>query len=470
MKKFLKKYLLTILACLVMASFFYFVGGDEIKYRKSSTEMAEANGVLQEIAEGVVIQQNMTIESDILEKMSIRMATYVRKNSGILTLSLIDSQSGVLLEQHEVDVSLLQGDTLYEWRFTEPLQECRGREITLIAESTSSIGNGITFYINSNVNDGNLIVNGEKTTGVLCYSLQEKSNYWFGQYYWYIVLIMTGVAVLYLAYSDWAENKGKITFIGRIKGIWKRYGFLIRQLVVRDFKTKYKRSVLGYLWSFLNPLLSMLVQYIVFSTLFRSDIENFPVYLLSGIVLFNFFSDAVGQGLGAIVQNSSLISKLYVPKYIYPVTKVASCSINLLISIIPLFIVMIITGQPFKISLLLLPFPLICLLVFCIGMSLLLSSSMVFFRDTQYLWGIVSLAWTYATPIFYPANIIPEKFILIQKLNPLYHYIRFTRELLIAGVSPAIQEYAYCLVFSFAMLVFGAYVFKKTQDKFILYI
>ena len=191
---------------------------------------------------------------------------------------------------------------------------------------------------------------------------------------------------------------------------------------------------------------------------------------MTGIVLFNFFSDAVGQGLGAIVQNSALITKVYVPKYIYPVTKVVSCSINLLISIIPLFIVMLITGQPFRISLLLLPFPLMCLLTFSIGMSMLLSSSMVFFRDTQYLWGILSLAWTYATPIFYPADIIPERFVLIQKLNPMYHYIRFTRELLIAGVSPTIQEYAYCTIFSLTMLALGALVFKKTQDKFILYI
>ena len=147
-----------------------------------------------------------------------------------------------------------------------------------------------------------------------------------------------------------------------------------------------------------------------------------------------------------------------------------SCSINLLISIVPLFIVMILTGQPFRKSVLLLPFPLVCLLVFCIGMSLILCSSMVFFRDTQYLWGIVSLAWTYATPIFYPANIIPEKFALIQKLNPMYHYIRFTRELLISGISPSIQEYGYCIAFSVIMLMIGVFVFKKAQDKFVLFI
>lgn len=469
MKK-IKKYLLVLLICFGLGAFFFLVGGDEIKYQSYFTEMAAANGVLQEISDDVEIQQHITLEKDILQKVSIRMATYARENTGILTLSLVDAESGIILDEHQVDVSLLPGDTLYEWEIDHPLINCRGKQIILTATSTSQVGNGITFYINSELNDGKLTVNREKIPGVICYSLQEKSNYWFGEYYWYIIAGVTAFVVIYLLYSDWSEKKSRITLIVRFKGIWKRYGFLIKQLVSRDFKTKYKRSVLGYLWSFLNPLLSMMVQYIVFSTLFKSDIENFPVYLLTGIVLFNFFSDAVGQGLGAIVQNSALITKVYVPKYIYPVTKVVSCSINLLISIIPLFIVMLITGQPFRISLLLLPFPLMCLLTFSIGMSMLLSSSMVFFRDTQYLWGILSLAWTYATPIFYPADIIPERFVLIQKLNPMYHYIRFTRELLIAGVSPTIQEYAYCTIFSLTMLALGALVFKKTQDKFILYI
>lgn len=129
---------------------------------------------------------------------------------------------------------------------------------------------------------------------------------------------------------------------------------------------------------FLNPLLTMTVQYIVFSTIFRSGISNFPVYLLSGIILFNFFTDAVGQGLTSIVGNASLITKVYVPKYIYPVTRVVSCSINMLISVIPLLIVTLLTGAKITPAVLLLPFALACLLLFCIGMSLLLSTTEVF--------------------------------------------------------------------------------------------
>ena len=168
----------------------------------------------------------------------------------------------------------------------------------------------------------------------------------------------------------------------------------------------------------------MMVQYIVFSQLFRSNIENFPVYLLSGIVLFSFFTESVGQGLTAILANASLITKVYVPKYIYPVTKVVSSSINLFISLIPLMIVVLLTGQRITKAILLIPFPLICLLIFCIGMTFMLCTSEVFFRDTQYLWGVATLAWTYATPLFYPENIIPDRFKFIQTYNPMYHYIK----------------------------------------------
>ena len=214
----------------------------------------------------------------------------------------------------------------------------------------------------------------------------------------------------------------------------------------------------------------MIVQYIVFSTIFRSGIDNFPVYLLSGIILFNFFNEAVGQGLTAIVGNASLITKVYVPKYIYPVTKVVSCSINMTISVIPLLAVTLLTGTQLTKAVILLPYALACLLLFCIGMSLLLSTTMVFFRDTQYLWGIVSLVWMYATPLFYPENIIPAQFRFIQTLNPIYHYIRFVRTILIDGISPEPKAYFFCGISAIIMCVAGALVFKRYQDRFVLYV
>lgn len=254
----------------------------------------------------------------------------------------------------------------------------------------------------------------------------------------------------------------------RLIAAFKRYGYLLRQLVSRDFKSKYKRSVLGVLWSFLNPLLTMTVQYIVFSTVFRGNIPNYPLYLLSGIVCFNFFSEATGMALTSIVGNSSLITKVYMPKYIYPLSRVLSSAINLLMSLIPLMMVALLTRTAIRPAILLLPLGLVCLLGFCLGVGLILATMMVFFRDTQFLWGVVSLLWMYATPIFYPESIIPERFILIYKCNPLYHIIRFIRLVLIQGTFPEPKAYMLCLIASFLPLVLGVLVFKKNQDKFVL--
>ena len=212
------------------------------------------------------------------------------------------------------------------------------------------------------------------------------------------------------------------------------------------------------------------VQYIVFSTIFKSGIENFPVYLLSGVVFFNFFTEAVGLGLTSIVGNAALITKVYVPKYIYPVTRVLSSTINLVISLIPLFLLTLLTGAKLTKAVLLLIVPISSVLIFSIGLALALSASMVFFRDTQYLWGIVSMAWMYLTPLFYPADILPPGFQVLLKWNPLSRIIHFVRVVLIQGSSPELSEYVACIGFAMGMLFIGAWIFKRNQDKFVLYI
>ncbi|HCW53385.1 MAG TPA: ABC transporter [Clostridium sp.] len=267
-------------------------------------------------------------------------------------------------------------------------------------------------------------------------------------------------------YTKYKNNK-KSLILDYISVV-KKYEFLISKLVERDFKTKYKRSVLGILWSFLNPILTMSIQYIVFSTLFKSDIPNFPVYLLSGIVVFNFFTESCGIGLMSIVGNASLITKVYVPKYIYPVSRVLSSTINLVLSLIPLFMVMLITKTPINSSIILIIFALLCVIIFSIGMTFILSALMVFFRDTQFLWNVVILLWTYATPLFYPETILPQKFSIILKVNPMYYFIKFIRVVILDGVSPEPMMYLQCIISAFFMLSVGCFVFKKTQDKFIL--
>ena len=165
-----------------------------------------------------------------------------------------------------------------------------------------------------------------------------------------------------------------------------------------------------------------------------------------------------------------MITKVYVPKYIYPVTRVMSCSINLLLSLIPLALVMVITRTAFHFQDILIVFGIFCLLLFCLGVGLILASLMVFFRDTQFIWGVLVTILNFATPIFYPESIIPAKFMTIYKMNPLYHIVRFLRIVLMDGVSPEPKAYALCLIATLVPLAIGIFVFKKCQDKFVLYI
>lgn len=288
--------------------------------------------------------------------------------------------------------------------------------------------------------------------------------------YW---LTVFGIFLIVFLYTLWGIRrglKGKNNFVVSFLTLYSKYSFLLKQLVNRDFKVKYKRSVLGVFWSFLNPLLIMGVQYIVFSTIFKSSTENYPVYLLVGTVFYNFFSEAAGLGLSSITGNASLIKKVYMPKYIYPLARLLSSLINLALSFIPLIIVMIITGTPWTWNLLLLIFDIFCLLVFTFGIVLILSTLMTFFQDTQFLWSVVSMVWMYLTPIFYTEDIIPSQFQTLYHMNPLYQYIQFARVCIIAGQTPDAMQYVYCLLSAFVVLFIGLFVFKKKQDKFVLYL
>ncbi|MTK14010.1 MAG: ABC transporter permease, partial [Clostridiaceae bacterium] len=192
------------------------------------------------------------------------------------------------------------------------------------------------------------------------------------------------------------------------------------------------------------------------------------IYLLIGVVMFNYFSEVCGMSLSSIISNAGLITKVYIPKYIYPLSKVLSSTVNLAISLLPLIGVMIISGVPFSKSFFLVPFALVCLMIFCFGLGMLLSASMVYFRDTQFLWGVVSMLWMYATPIFYPENILPNQFKFVLDYNPIYYFIKFVRTCILQGISPEPLLYIQCFLFSFGMLIVGAVIFKKSQDKFIL--
>lgn len=255
----------------------------------------------------------------------------------------------------------------------------------------------------------------------------------------------------------------------RLQGLYQ-YKNLLKQLVVRDIKLKYRRSVLGYLWSILNPLLIMLVMVVVFSSLFRFDIPNFPVYLLTGQMLFGFMTEATGMAIGSITGSAPLIKKTYVPKYIFTLSRVTSSLVNLLFSMTALVLVMLITRTAITWHILLAPLVIVELYMFSLGLGLFLSCAAVFFRDIQYIWGVVTTAWTYLTPIFYPISIWPEEYAFLFKLNPMYSYIGQFRDVVLYGRTPGPNVALAGAVYALGALVVGIWTFYKGQDRFILYI
>ena len=251
---------------------------------------------------------------------------------------------------------------------------------------------------------------------------------------------------------------------------FKQYTPLIRELVGRDLKVKYRRSFLGYIWSILNPLLMMLLQSLIFSFMFRNNIPNFPLYLICGNTLFTFFNESTSMGMNSIIQNAALIKKVYIPKYIFPLSRVFSCFVTLLFSLVAIVLVMVVTRSPFYWTILLFWVPLLFLFIFCCGMALLLSALTVYFRDMQHLYSVLVMGWMYATPLFYPIEALPPAVIPLMKLNPLYHYVNMFRNLVMYGNIPGPNTWFACIASAAVMLGIGLWAFRKLQKNFILYI
>lgn len=249
-----------------------------------------------------------------------------------------------------------------------------------------------------------------------------------------------------------------------------QYKPLLNELVLRDIKIKYRRSFLGYIWSLLNPLLMMAVMTLVFSYMFRFDIPNYPLYLICGQTLWSFFNESTTTAMHSMIANGPLIRKVYIPKYIFPVSRVLSSFVTMSFSLIAIVIVMLVTKVPLSFALLLTPVPLLCLLIFCTGVGMVLSAFAVYFRDTLHLYGVLTTMWMYLTPVFYPVSMLPEGVSFLLQFNPMYHYIFFFRELVLNGAVPGIGTWIVSITSCFAAFVAGLLVFRKLQRNFILYV
>ena len=267
--------------------------------------------------------------------------------------------------------------------------------------------------------------------------------------------------------------------IKNILNNFKRYWFLMTQLISRDFKVKYKRSVLGILWSLLNPILSMAVMAVVFSQMFRFKVEgiNYLVYLMTGLIMFNYFSQASNMAMTSVVDNFTLINKVYIPKYIFPVAKCLFIGIDFVLTLIPWLAIIALSyvglGQytcHFNIYYFLLPYIFLCMFLFTVGMGLLLSCISVFLRDVWHIYGIVLTLWNYLTPVFYSVEILPEKLKFIMQFNPMYQFLTAARSIVLTGQRPSFTTLGIITLFGVGMLLFGSLIFKKRQDKFIYYV
>ena len=471
----IKKLSVLLVVCyLFLAVAFYYLAGYQLHFRQSrgTLEMPAAEAGTVELVQGAVVEQTFSAEIQRLQSISIQWGTYYRANAGTVTVELYDLRDNSLLMHQTLDASTIGEGAITTMSVEEPFETVYQAPLLLRISSDSQPGSAVSPMMSATAQtDGfDLYLNGTQVQGTLCFSADGEDYIWTGLHYWEFVAAFGVVIVLYLGFTYRKWKKGTPSMLINAIVAMQKYRFLIKQLVSRDFKAKYKRSILGVFWSFLNPLLTMIVQYIVFSNLFRFDIPYYPVYLLSGIIVFNYFSEACGMALTSIIGNATLITKVYVPKYIYPLTRILSSLVNLLISMIPLIIVTMLSGlHPTK-AYLLIPLMLVCLAMFCLGLGMLLSAAMVFFRDIQFLWGVLTMIWMYLTPIFYPESILPEQVAWVLKVNPLYYFINFLRSCVIDGVSPEPVVYIQCFLISLCVLAVGAWVFKKSQDKFVLYL
>ena len=244
--------------------------------------------------------------------------------------------------------------------------------------------------------------------------------------------------------------------------------FLLKQLVKRDLTSKYKDSVLGILWSFLNPLFIMLVFTAIFSMLFGRQIENYPVYFLSGRVIFDFYNSATKGAMQSIRSNANLLKKIYVPKYMFTVSKVCYEFINFLISFVILFGVMLITGASFHITSIFAILPIGLLIIMIFGIGLILAVCNTYFSDIGHLYNVFALILMYASALFYPIEIVPARVQIIFSLNPLYSAITCFREAVVYGVIPDLWTLAYLAVFAFAVLGIGILLFSIYEKKLAL--
>ncbi len=244
-----------------------------------------------------------------------------------------------------------------------------------------------------------------------------------------------------------------------------RYRDLLWQMIARNLKTRYKRSLLGIFWTLLNPLIMMLILTLVFATVFQLRVRNYAVHALSGLVLWNFFSQTTAGAMSELVWGGGLMHRIYLPRMIFAATALGMGLVNLLLSLIPLFAIMLATGVPIRPSWLFLPIPILLVAMFTFGMALLLSTLAAYFADVLDMYQLFLVAWMYLTPIIYPKEIVPAHLQWVMNFNPMYHLLETFRAPLYSGSIAGPKTLTVAIAIAVGTLLFGWWIFARKADE-----
>ena len=250
----------------------------------------------------------------------------------------------------------------------------------------------------------------------------------------------------------------------------KKHQFLFEELVKRDFKQKYKRTVLGMAWSILSPLLTLLVMSLVFTQFFGRQMEHYTIYLFCGNLVFSYFKESTTGGMNALMSNSSIFAKVNVPKYMFLLSKNVSALINFGLTLSVFFLFALVDHIRFGVHFLALLYPICCLVVFNVGVGLILSALFVFFRDTSYLYDVFTMLLMYMSAIFYTVETFPA---VMQKLflcNPIHCYIKYFRVVVLEGAIPSFSFHLLCAFYAVLLVAIGGFIYKKFNHKFLYYV
>lgn len=258
-------------------------------------------------------------------------------------------------------------------------------------------------------------------------------------------------------------------FISRLLQVW-RYGFMLETLVVSEIRVRYRRSMLGVVWTLLNPILMMVIFTIIFSTLFARSLSNFAIYFLSAYLCWSFFSQTTTQGMSSMLRNAALFKRIQVPYYIFVLATVCAGLINFLIAFIPLGGLIIVLRHPVTPAILFVPVGVLVLVVFTTGVSFFVATVAVFFDDITQFYSVILQAMMYLTAIFYPIDIVPNSWRVLIKLNPMYHCVQMVRLPIYEGHAPPVESIIISTVGAVLALFIGWTVFSRSSHRFIYYV